>query len=321
MRARLASRLASIALCLPPVVAAGGLVTTNESALARGFAIPAYGQPDVPASGQDGWIVSADLSSEFEEQEDGGEFLRLDGETQRWTARYRRGIGTGWEASVEVPLLHVGGGFLDSAIENWHDFFGLPQGGRKQAPQDRLSYRYVRDGVTQLAVEDGGTGLGDVRVGVGRALADGLVLRAQLKLPTGEEDLLGGGNVGGAAWLDWALPLPAGSGFSGFLSGGVSGQEHADALPSRMQNDIIPFGGVGLAVRVFDGVEILAQLEAHAPLFDHTEMDALKRAGLQFVLGTRWCLSDTHCLELSFQEDPVVASSPDFSLRLAFVGR
>jgi hypothetical protein len=320
MRARFASGLASLIL-LPTAATAAGLATTNESALARGFAIPAYGQPDVPAAGDGGWIGSIDLSSEFEEQDEGDEALRLDGETQRWTLRYRRGFSSDWEANVEIPLLHVGGGFLDSAIENWHDAFGLPQGGRKEAPQDRFSYRYVRDGVTELAVEDGGTGLGDVRVGVGRALADGLVLRAQLKLPTGDEDLLGGGNFGGATWIDWALPMPAASGVSGFLSGGLSAQAHADAMPSSMQNTVIPFGGVGLGVHVVESFEILAQLEAHAPLFDHTEMDALKRAGLQFVLGARWCYSASQCLELSFQEDPVVASSPDFSLRLAFVAR
>lgn len=320
MRARFASGLASLVL-LPTAATAAGLATTNESALARGFAVPAYGQPDVPASGDDGWTASIDLSSEFEEQEEGDETLRLDGETQRWTLRYRRGMSSGWEANLEIPLLHVGGGFMDSAIENWHDAFGLPQGGREDAPQDRFSYRYVRGGVTELAVEDGGTGLGDVRVGAGRVLADGLVLRAQLKLPSGDEDLLGGGNFGGATWIDWALPIPAGSGVSGFLSGGVSAQAHADAMPSRLQNTVIPFGGAGLAVQVVERFEILAQLEAHAPLFDHTEMDALSRAGLQFTLGTRWCLSERHCLELSFTEDPVVASSPDFSVRAAFVAR
>ena len=320
MRTRVASGLALLVF-MPVAATAAGLATTNESALARGFAIPAYGQTDVPAAGADGYVVSLDLSSEFEEQEEGAEALRLDGETQRWTLRYRRGFAASWEANVEVPLLHVGGGFLDSAIENWHDFFGLPEGGRDDAPRDRFSYRYVRDGVSELAVEDGGTGLGDVRIGIGRALTDGLVLRAQLKLPTGDEDLLGGGNLGGATWLDWALPMPKGSGLSGFLSGGVSAQQHADAMPSRMQNDVIPFGGFGLGARVLDGFEILAQLEAHAPLFDHTEMDALQRAGLQFTLGARWCFSESHCLELSFTEDPVVASSPDFSVRAAFVAR
>jgi len=139
---------------------------------------------------------------------------------------------------------------LDSAIENWHDAFGLPQGGRDHAPHGPPRLPLRRDGVTRMAVDDGGTGLGDLRLGVGRAIADGLVLRAQLKLPTGRQGPPRGGNVGGSTWVDWALPMPTGSGLSGFLSGGVSAQDHADgALPSRLQNTVIPFGGIGLGVR------------------------------------------------------------------------
>lgn len=324
MRVRIASICALAAgLGLPPLAAfAAGIATFNESALSRGFALPEVGEPDVKAEGQAGWSFSLDLTNEFDEEtsdEDHDEALRLDGETQRWTARYRRGFGSGWEASVDVPLLHAGSGGLDSAIENWHDTFGLPDGGRDDAPRNRFDYRYVRDGVTRLAVTHGDTGLGDIRLGAGRALTDTLVARAQLKLPTGDEDILGGGNTGGAAWVDWALPMPSGSGIEGFLSGGVSAQSKADAMPHSMQNTVIPFGAVGLGAQVFSSFRILTQFYLHAPLFDDTEIDALKRPGLQFVLGGRWCFTEGRCLELAFQEDPIVASSPDFSLHFAFL--
>jgi len=71
--------------------------------------------------------------------------LALDGETTRLAIGARRGFGDGWEASVTLPLLRHGGGFLDSVIEGWHAAFGLPNGDRDRFPQDRLRYRYRPD--------------------------------------------------------------------------------------------------------------------------------------------------------------------------------
>lgn len=312
----LLAALGSAALPWPLLAASASLSTHNQSTLARGFALPALGQtvPEAPGA----WRLSVDLTSEFVEKEEGAEALLLDGETQRYALRY---AGT-WggdrgDWNIELPLLHTGGGFLDGLIEDWHDVFSLPDGGRRDAPRDRYRYVYVRDGVTLLDAQEGGTNLGDVQLGAGWALRPGLMLRGLVKLPTGDEDELAGGNLGAATWLDWAWPLPEDARVAGFLSAGVSVNEDADALES-LQENVIPFGGLGLALQLLPSLQALSQLYAHAPLYDDTQISALERAGLQFTLGGRWCPgAGPACMELSFQEDLMVGSSPDFSLRLA----
>lgn len=297
------------------LAADASLSTSNQATLARAFALPPLGEtaPEAPGA----WRVSVDLTSEFIAKQEGGETLLIDGETQRYGLRYAGALGEDGDWSIELPLLHSGGGFMDGALEGWHDAFALPDGGRDDAPRNRYRYLYVRDGVTVLDVQNGGTHLGDVQLGAGWTLRPGLMLRGMVKLPTGDEDELTGGNLGGATWLDWAWPMPEETRVSGFLSAGVSVDEDADALESQQEN-VVPFGGVGVGVRALPSLRVITQLYAHGPLYDDTEIGALDRAGLQFTLGSRWCPgAGPTCMELSFQEDLVVASSPDFSLRLA----
>jgi hypothetical protein len=315
---RLPMLLAIVGVANPVVLQAGAaaLSTHNQSTLARGFALPPLGDTAPRKAGA--WGLSADLTNEFANKREASEALLLDGESQRYALRYLGGwAGDRGDWSVEVPLLHVGGGFLDGLIEDWHDAFSLPGGGREDAPRDRVSYVYERDGVTLLEVNEGGTHLGDVQLGAGWQPWAGLMLRGMVKLPTGDEDDLAGGNLGAAAWLDWAWPMPEGAPVSGFVSAGVSANEDADVLES-LQKNVIPFGGVGVGVRLLPSLQAIAQLYAHGPLYDDSAIGALEDAGLQFTLGGRWCPGAAPtCLELSFQEDLIVDSSPDFSLRLA----
>lgn len=318
---RFSRALTGIALALYlPASHAGSLATSNQGTLARVFALPGLGEFAPPSEGQTQWRVSTDLTTEYVLDRAPGENLLFDGETQRYAFALRRAWGETFDWGVEVPLLHTSGGFMDSVIEDWHSFFGLPNGGRQDAPQDRRQYRYERDGLTQFDVRGADTGLGDVLLSAGWAPGEGWMLRSQIKLPTGDEDALAGGNWGGALWADAALPFAADSILGGFVSAGVSASEDAEVL-ADLQNTVIPFGGVGLDVRLLSQLQALVQLYAHAPLYDDSETDALKRPGVQLTLGGRWCYSEAQCLEISFQEDVATESSPDFSLRFALRSR
>lgn len=309
-----------IVLLAGPASYAASLATTNEAALARSFALPALGHPAPLPAGAGSWRFALDLSTEYVLEQEGGEDLLLDGETLSYSLGYGRGWGERGDWSIEVPVLHVGGGFMDDIIENWHDAFGLPNGGRGDAPSDRYRYRYVRDGVTQLDVREGGTSLGDVRLSAGIQLREGLMLRGQLKLPTGDEDRLTGGNAGAAVWGDLALPFEPRSDWNGYVSAGLSANDKAKVL-GDIQSTLIPFAGLGLGYRLLPALEALVQLQLHAPLYDDTELDALQRPGLPLTIGGRSCFQAGPCFELSFQEDLAVGASPDFSLRFAVATR
>ncbi|MFN7943097.1 MAG: DUF3187 family protein [Thermoanaerobaculia bacterium] len=123
----------------------------------------------------------------------------LDGEHTRWAVAARRGIGHGLQVEIVVPVIHIGGGFLDSTIEGFHDTFSLGQAGRLGVPRDELG-AYVRYGDREVYLDRApGTALGDVVVGVRYDLrrsrpapALELAIEGLAKLPTGDVDRLTG---------------------------------------------------------------------------------------------------------------------------------
>ena len=291
------------------------LAVYNQGALARAFELPVIGETGVLPFGDTGGSIRYDLTTEYHASGSGSETVILDGESNLLTFAFRKGMGLGLELTLEVPVLYQSGGFMDDPIENWHDFFGLPNGGRELAPQDRYLYQYTRDGQTVFRNTRSGTDIGDVRIGFGWQALESLALRTELKLPSGDDTHLAGGNTGGALWADWALPFDPGFFLSGWVSGGVSFNDKSDVIPDQ-QNSVVPFGGAGLAARFAERWSLLGQLYAHGKLYDGSALDPFREA-LQLTLGLRYDVARDFSIDTGFQEDLIVSSSPDFSFHLA----
>jgi len=236
----------------------------NGGALARSFALPALGNPGVLPRDHAETGLTLDITNEYvNEGSCAAECVTLDGETTRLRLSHRRGLGGGWDFSFELPLLERGGRLFDGWIQDWHDWFGLPTAGREQVDNGRYRFHYERAGVVLLDETQGGSGLGDAALAVGRGLGRLSVLRAMVKLPTGDAEALGGGNAGGALWLEQALPLPRGWG--AYLALGASVNERGAVLPD-LQNRGIVFGGIGLLAPLTPAVRLTAQLQGHSRL-------------------------------------------------------
>ncbi len=129
----------------------------------------------------------------------GGTAYFVDGETARVVFDIAYSPAERLEVDVEIPFLIHTGGFLDSIIDEYHETFGLPDGGRPGFQVDRSVSGFVT-GTTSVYVEGdrGGARPGDV-VLTGRAslLRGGprgpeLSLSISAKLPTGNPDRLDG---------------------------------------------------------------------------------------------------------------------------------
>jgi hypothetical protein len=279
--------------------------------LARGFALPSLGEAAVMGRGRSETRLTLDFTNEYvQEGTCAVECVTLDGETARLRFTHRVGLGAGWDFLLDVPLLDAGGGFLDGWIEDWHDWFGLPNGGRELAPQDRYRFRYERGGTVLLDETRGYSGLGDTTLTLGRRVGQRNVLRAMVKLPTGDERRLAGGTSGGALWLEHPFALPGR--WAGYLALGIAASERGEALRA-MQNTEVAFGGIGLLVPLSRYVRLSAQLQAHGRLYDGSELTALARPGLPLTLGLNIGSGRRGALDLGFQEDPSVNGSPDFA--------
>lgn len=285
--------------------------TFNQAALARFAPLPTP-QAD---STDSGYRVALDWTNEYVIDQSGGEDLLIDGESLRLGLGARFHYGS-WLFGAELPLLSTGGGSLDGLIENWHNWFNLPNGGREQRPHGKYAYRYSDSGVGVLDDEHGHNGLGDARLSAARCGDSGGCWRAMLQLPTGDADHLMGGGLGLAAWYEQAFAFSALGSWSGALAGGVSGVRGDGPLDDQ-QRHFIPFGWASLGYAITPALDAGAQFYLHGPLYRHSDLDALSRVGGQLSFGFRYRAHNGVSTWLGLQEDVVTESSPDFSIHIA----
>lgn len=312
-RCILPSAVLAIVLAAPPAGAAEPFViaTFNQAALARHAPLPSAQAAD--AGGR--LRVTIDWTSESVVAATGSETLLLDGEALRLGLAVAHVSGP-WRFSAELPLLATGGGALDSVIENWHSWFGLPNGGRETLPRDDYRYRYQRGADTVLDVGRGHDGLGDARLGAAYC-GETRCLRAMLQLPSGDADHLLGGGLGFAVWAEQTYRLGPDARWSGTLAAGASAVR-ADGPLEAQQRELIPFGWASIGYAFTERWALGAQFTLHGALYKDSDLDALSQAGGQLGVALRYQSETAGTWSLGFQEDPLTESSPDFSIHAAF---
>lgn len=147
------------------------------------------------------------LRPDLERSADGRTFARLDGEEWQLTGDWAMRLGSS-RLNLRVRLASRSGGIADQALWNWHQMFNMPQGGREDAPKNRLAYHLERDGQVVGDLSRSGMALMDVDVAWVRPFGTrdrGGRLGASLQLPTGRQaDFSGSGGtdglVGAAGW-------------------------------------------------------------------------------------------------------------------------
>lgn len=298
---------------------AAGFETFNQSSLARAAPLPVLGQPPVLQPGVAHSSVVLDWSNAFYQRRNTREQLELDGESLRLALRHQQGfelsLGRALEWSVELPLLFTGGGLQDSAIEGWHEAFGLPNGNREKTPSGQYRLRYVRDGVTLLDIDQGHAGLGDARLGLGLQLTPHWAVRGHAQLPTGSRRHLTGGHAGAALWTDFTLPFNATGRAALTLSGGVALTDRGGALSDQQRSSLGLMGAV-LKLPLFGALDGIVQVNGHSPLYQGSALAPLAKTALPLSIGLGWPWRGLR-FQLALNEDVSVNASPDFALLLS----
>lgn len=132
-------------------------------------------------------------SNLYERETDFNSDINMDMELYRASLNASYGFLPGWEAGVEIPFLRFEGGFLDSLIQNFHDFFGFPNGGRDQIPNGVFNYRIQESGLDYQIVQQS-LNIGDIALNVKRQFFEetpsvpAMAFRFGAKLPSGDSD-------------------------------------------------------------------------------------------------------------------------------------
>lgn len=305
------------------------LYVKNLSPVAGLLGLPSQADARAPGEGRWEWGLYAGLASHYVRDGrdgSGAEQLLFDGETRRLALAGRYGFAQGWELQFELPWVWQERGSLDGAIDGWHDFWGMPDNGRGEAPRDRIAYQYA-DPAPRFDLRDSASGAGDASVALQRELyrGGGVTLAGTLgyKFGTGDAgDFTGSGE--GDAYLALRVTGAAASAGEGALGwygqvGYLRAGEVAELGP-RQERDLW-FAGAGLAWRVAQNWSLLAQVDAHSAPLD-SALDALGSEAVMLSAGARWRFARQWSVEFSLVEDIAVETAPDvvFQFGLRYSG-
>jgi hypothetical protein len=257
-----------------------------------------------------------DVANNSMERVEENEQVTLDGETYRVAFAWQRGIGSGWQVGVEVPYLSHRSGRLDSLIENWHDLFGFSNSDRDDWQQNQLRYLYIRDGVTEIEIQEKVSGIGDIQFQLSKELplADEEMrasMHMGLKLPTGDEDsLLGSGAPDLSIWVTGSdRILMQGWPFGGYGHMGVLLMGKAKVL-EKEQREFAVFGSLGVNWPVYQWLDLKAQIDAHTPFYQ-SKSDQLGGSAVMLTFGATIPLQGGDHIDLSLGENMTTDMVPD----------
>ena len=227
----------------------------NQSLLADQFELPVSNHnnanPFVQIHGLQGFsginaLGSGELSTqlrlridnEFFNKVTSNERVMLDFERTTLSLNMAYGLNELWAVGIDIPYMINSGGILDGLIENWHDLFGLAQGGRDNAPRDEFLISYVSEDQS-LLVDGRDQGIGDISLYAEKSVlntaAYQLGFRTQLKLPTGDEkQLFGSGGYALSLHLNSVAKLS--TKLAAFAGAGLSYLAQGDILESQQNN-------------------------------------------------------------------------------------
>ncbi len=273
------------------------------------------------------WQVALEHSNQFAGGVAGDETLLLDGESTRVSIRHRQRLASCWQLEATLPFVAHNEGVFDRAIDDWHQAFGLPDANRDQRDFDSLAYQYsdadgVRHNITRPE-----SGLGDVQLAVQYAQGCGATAdatkadpmwRAGIKLPTGDPDkLLGSGTAD--FFADWQSPIwHNGRRWHGGLALGVLINSKTQRFAS--QEDVVGYGSLGVQYAMFRKLRLIAQLDAHSPIY-RSELRELGSSAINLAVGARYLHGSSYTFEFSISEDVAIDTTPDIVARLAVTFR
>lgn len=316
-----ATLLLAFCLLIPQTLLAADMEITPFSTINQQPTLKLYGFPlnssaTLTPAGKLDIALLQEITSDFSTAANPKEQLLFDGEAYRTTLAVTFGINDKLDAGINIPYLLYSGGFLDNFIIDWHDTFGMRQGGRDSAPKGAVNYSYRKNGVDKLKMANSGSGIGDISLTAGRKLYEdsdsNLSLRGTLKLPTGDSsELRGSGSTDLALSLCGATRGTTGWGRLGlFGSAGLLAMTDGRVIAEQQENFAI-FGTLGAGWSPASWIAFKLQLNTNSPLYRQSSLRQLSNSAVMLTTGGTLLLPDNYKLDLGVAEDISVGTAPD----------
>ena len=288
----------------------------NQNALLRGFYVPL--PSDTPLAGPTAasatWLVTNTINVEKRPHER----LLVDGESSVVDLSFDHALRRSWRYRLSVPIIHDGGGVLDSTVDAWHRAFGVSRGFRPYYP--RNEFRYFYHGKSSFNVFRPQTTIGDLAADIGwYAVDDGhraLSLWGGLKAPTGSvADLASDGAWDGALWVHAAIRWAR---WNMGVEAGLS-QPFGDEVFAGAAHRTAAFARFAATRTLGLAWSLRAQLDGQSGRVQGTQLRFLGPS-LQMTLGADRRLGKKWRLQMGFSEDVAVNTAPDITFFLGIRG-
>ena len=272
------------------------------------------------AKGDSAWDISITHASHSVFEARPTEALYLDGETSRFEFRYRLGLTEKLELGLELPYVQHQRGRLDSFIDSFHEFFGMPEGNRPDRGHDLLDFRYADLSGLRVNTQDSSSGVGDARILAGWKLrttdTHRLALRLGVKLPTGNSS-----NLHGSGATDVSLGLAGDvtnlfgtERFTGFYRAHAIRLGEPDILANRYK-EWVSFVSAGVGFQATERVELMLQGATRSAVFDSV-IHSLGGNSTTVTFGSNIKVSKNFEFSIAITEDADVATAPDVAFQV-----
>ncbi|MEC8299108.1 MAG: DUF3187 family protein [Pseudomonadota bacterium] len=300
---------------------AGPFAVSNFSPLVKIHGLPAPRSVKILPKGALEGTIHASLSSNFSKGMNKKQSVILDGETLNTELTIDLGIGNDAELSLVIPYLKHSGGNLDAFIENWHSFFGLPNGGRSLVKKNRLLYQVQNNGKESFTLGPTQTvALGDISFTFSKKFSGRKSRRvgisAGVNVPSGKLSNLSGSEFTSffsmAHYSNQTVSRFPRLHFNQTL--GIL-KNNADELFETKVKGLVFFGSSQIGWRIKESLNLKAQIDYHTPFYS-SDLRQLGNTSVQLVLGGTVKVGKAFALDLSLSEDIATDTAPDVTFTL-----
>ena len=293
-------------------------LTRNESPFSLIYGLPLASSAKLLENNQSRWISSFNISNTINSETNNNENLFIDIETWHINFLYDNNFKENWMLRVQLPYISHSGGFLDSAIDLYHQTLGLPENIRPNFPQDQINIDLTLNNLNLINIDNNQSALGDISFQLAwqayQTNQSALSYWLSLKLPTGDEaKLTGSGGTDVAIWATMSHRLSDTRWLYG--QGGLLYMSDSDVLKSIHKN-WAAFGNAGIKFQPWNDIELKAQLDIHSALFN-SELEFLNNV-IQITFGGSYTINNKHKLDFAIVEDIQAEASPDVNFNISW---
>jgi len=284
----------------------------------QGVAAP----PLMSAVCEDHISLNAAWSSTYMTRESREWDVKIDLETVTTEVLIEKKLAGGLGISLDIPLIGNNSGILDNPVNAYHRAFGFPDYGRSSRPDNEFLYSMRRNGKSVIEGRAGGTGLGDIRMGIRKTILSGdssVAVFGFAEAPTGDSD----GGFGNGSWDFGAsalvnAQLPGNIAFTANIGYAFPGPLRAHETVGLKS---FVYGGADLEWKCSARTGLNAQVLAQQSPLRNTGIREIDGVSVLLGFGASYAASGRTTLEASFTEDPGTAGAPDFMLSLGLKRR